>query len=461
MKTFLTFIFCSIITISYCQMPSFQSNNGIDSIIKIDDPFEKTTRIVEKNLTKDEVFLKLKSLKPNIIRDLDNFNDLVTKLNILKNQKIYGTLYSFNGLDKENDSIFYRNIYPIFKYNDVGKIMDYDEDFINENIPQLKLTVVEEEKINNIKKIDVSTYHLPFYRNKIKAMSSQIEQLEKRVLDANSGLELNEIDEIVEVIKVKKDSLQKYKKIVTRIEKSRPKPKRFFPSIRKGGKKITFNTLYSEIGSQNFYFVKNATFQFNDSGGVAESELVTSYLGPTRVTLGSIIANANQDTADDNEEQEIQSTDTEAFQRLIAGGGNLYLNFELPIFLYQKRSFLFYFNGTARFNLDVAEFSSDINTSTGNGSLKGNIYLSLSTDNNVMSFFGNASFGHYFGHKTFIEKLNIMDRESFSFGQVTAGLTVSNKFRIALTLNTFGNVDSLNSGKVIIGAQILSGLFEN
>ena len=151
---------------------------------------------------------------------------------------------------------------------------------------------------------------------------------------------------------------------------------------------------------------------------------------------------------------------TEAFQRLLEGGGNVFLNLELPLFFYQSDLCSFYWNAASRIGLEISEFSDEIDSSTGNGSLTSNFYASVSTDEREFTFFANINYGLYFGAEDFYNRLNIQDQNAFWFGKLTTGVTIQNRLRFSLTLNTFSSEENLRSGTIVIGAQILSGLFE-
>lgn len=232
-----------------------------------------------------------------------------------------------------------------------------------------------------------------------------------------------------------------------------------FPSFTK--KEKTFEFLYSKDNDKSFYFANNASLQVNNSGVIVQSELVSAYLGFTRVSFGTTVSNSNEE--DSEEENTTTPTDkTQAFQRLLTGGGNTYLKFELPLFLGmdQKNLFLAYLNASGRISLDISEFSNDVDTTTGNGSLNSNLYVSLATDENEFDFFFNVNYGYFFGHKDFYERLEIEDQKAFWFGELTAGVTIQQNLRFAVTFNTFSSEENLRSGNVLVGAQILSGIFE-
>lgn len=70
------------------------------------------------------------------------------------------------------------------------------------------------------------------------------------------------------------------------------------------------------------------------------------------------------------------------------------------------------------------------------------------------------NYGYFFGHKDFYDRLEILDQKAFGFGELTAGVTIKQNIRFAITFNTFSSEENLRSGTVLVGTQILSGVFE-
>ncbi len=305
----------------------------------------------------------------------------------------------------------------------------------------------EESYIDNI-----DTSHPHFYDYYVKRKEEAEKALRKFIEDSENEEDLDELKELYREIEEEEKLIKEYDEIISAIVN----PNWLLPTLNSSSKALTFDLLYSE-DTNKFNLVNSASFQINNNGGIVKSELVSAFLGPSRVSFGSMITNKSEDS--ESGDTETQTDQTEAFQRLLAGGGNVYLDFELPLLLAQGSHYLFYFSTSAHFGLEVAEFSGDIDKSTGNGNLNLNLYTSLSTDENEFAFFGNINYGLYFGPDDFYNRLNIIDEKPFWFGEITAGFTIQSNLRFALTFNTFGSEENLNSGNVLIGAQILSDIF--
>ena len=239
-------------------------------------------------------------------------------------------------------------------------------------------------------------------------------------------------------------------------------PEGFWPSWGKK-KEDFYYMLYSKDNGRDFYFVNNAALQVNDEANSVQSEITSAYMGPLRLSFGSLLSNSasGEEGEPDPEEPEVPVDDTEAFQRLLSGGGNIYLNMELPVWFMARGPWVGYINANAKGAADFSAISNDIDTSTANGSVGLNAYTSISTDENEFNFFGNVTYGMYIGGNEFYRALAIGDEKPFAFGQLTAGVTIFNKFRFSFTTNTFSSEENLRSGKLVFGIQVLSGFFEN
>ena len=317
------------------------------------------------------------------------------------------------------------------------------------------------------KMIKVDTIKLVYYDYYLK----QADTLEKEIVQRETQIKKeNKIEDITkedQIIQTKKQYLKKYKDAIKTIEKKHfVEETAFFPTIL-GNKQRAFEKVFSKNSERSLYLANNASLQLNRNGTILESELVSAYLGVFRVTFGSLVTNTNDDTENTEGEtddmmtdESVQTDNTEAFQRLLEGGGNAFLNLELPLFLYQSKRWFLYANTSGRVGLEISEFSDDIDTSTGNGNISGNLYTSISTDNKELTFFGYINYGVYFGADSFYERLEINNNNEFWFGKVTAGVTIQNRLRFSLTFNTFSSEKNLRSGNIVIGAQILPGLFD-
>ncbi|WP_431160130.1 hypothetical protein [Flagellimonas beolgyonensis] len=303
----------------------------------------------------------------------------------------------------------------------------------------------------------ISNFYYDYYNLQIRRLNSEINLLKG---DKN-GKNMDELMKLEQHIKKKNKFLEGYKEAIEKIEKNFKEPQAFLPTFQdEMDKELAFSRIYSKRQDKSIYLGNSAALQVNGTGAIIESELLSAYLSGLRVSFGSLITNTNEDDEMEQVDNDTPTTNTEAFQRLLAGGGNLYLGVELPLLFYQTNRFSFYTNISGRLNLEVSEFSDQIDSSSGNGNTRVNFYTSISTDNREFTFFSLFHYGLYFGSDEFYGNLSIEDDKEFAFGELTAGFTINNSIRIALTFNTISSEENLRSGRVVIGAQILSGLFE-
>ena len=322
--------------------------------------------------------------------------------------------------------------------------------------------------------------YYPYFKQKVKNIRDTISDIR----DTISALKKEKATSVIKRITWNK-KLRASKELRTQLKSQRNavaagvEAQVLFPTFIIKGRANTFNSIFSKENDASLYLANSASLQLNDNGGIVQSELLEAYLGPLRISLGTTITNAQSDdndqdsdaagntTSDDEmmepapvEESATPTDETQAFLRLLTGGGNTYLNIEFPMVFHKDERFFFYLNANAKLAAEIAELSGDVDTTTGNGSFSSNLYSSISTDNDEFNFFVDLNFGYYFGGSAFYERLDIQDDNGFTFGQFTAGVNILKSIQLSLTLNTFGSESNLNSGTILVGTKLLSDLFK-
>lgn len=329
-----------------------------------------------------------------------------------------------------------------------------------------------QEILNLLKRESVKA--IPFYKEYLKnRKKKQIEKL-KNLNEQKSKLEKEEtitnLRKLKEEISKEKQKLDDYTKLIKRINDETKQV--VFPTFNKVNRERIFGLLYTgNDRNSNFSFGNSASLQINNSGTIVETNLISSDLGPFRVSFGTLLTNATEDENDDenqsddgltpNTTEEDNITQTEAFQRLLSGGGNTFLNFELPVLFASGEFSSIYLNTSARVGLDIEEFGDDIETTSGNGNVNSNLYGSVSSKDKVFTFFGQINYGLYFGSKEFYQNLGVTSEKAFGFGRITVGFTINNFVRFGLTLNTLSSESNLRSGTIVVGSQVLAGFGNN
>lgn len=316
----------------------------------------------------------------------------------------------------------------------------------------------------------------------IKRNQFYYEYFEEKLAEAKTGLSLKEtrkktirdnfeeLNALEEEISENKAQLDKYKQIIRDLDNDRylqSKEDKWMPSFEPEKREDFFNSLYSKDPDKNNYLLNNVSAQLGRNSAAISSELLASYIKYVRVSFGTLITNADEDNETtetaSKAEGEIETDETNAFQRLLSsGGGNLYMNFELPIYYLQSSTSTLYFNSGARLGVVLDQFSNDVDTATGNGNLGFNFYGSLSTDDKKsFIFFLNSNFGGYGGGTDFYKQLNLSKNGIFAFGQATVGVDIARSIRVSYTIGTIGSDENLRSTRGVIGIQLLKGLFDN
>jgi hypothetical protein len=293
--------------------------------------------------------------------------------------------------------------------------------------------------------------------------------------------DINEIIKLSDAIKAERKTLKFANRSLLCAKKKHFWGDAFFPTSD-ATKGQAFEAIYDKDNEQSFYFGNEATLLFNTngSGATIETELASAYLGAFKITFGSLLSNqgtieTNNDSTEDgnmqntenaeentmeNTEQSMEEADeTAAFQRLISKGGNAYLEIVYPIHYYQSKRAFTYLSLGARAGVELQEFNTDVNTSNGVGSLFGNFYYSLSTDDNTFNFFTNINYGLYAGGNDFYQRLSVEDEKPFGFGNITAGVTIQSSVRFAVTFATLSSDRDLRSNSIMLSTQILSNIF--
>lgn len=179
------------------------------------------------------------------------------------------------------------------------------------------------------------------------------------------------------------------------------------------------------------------------------SELVSGTLAFFKVSLGAMLTrSSNSDSA--------KSQQAEAYQRLVSNGGNTVLNLEYPM-LYahtknNQANLIMTLN--AKGAADLPSFGTDTSKWAGSASFGLNVFGDISTKKNELTFFANLYIGGYFGTDVFRTNLGV-DKNDFSFGQLSAGLVFLNNFKLSFILTSFSSEALLRNRSVIAGGQVL------
>ncbi|MFD2941811.1 hypothetical protein [Flavobacterium notoginsengisoli] len=236
----------------------------------------------------------------------------------------------------------------------------------------------------------------------------------------------------------------------------------FFPSWKKVNRKKFFHDMYSNKTDKTI-LLNSFAMNANSDASAVQTEVITDNMWALRISFGSVLSISNSKSADTEqtpEDQTKKETEQEAFSRLINGGGNFYLDVILPVFTTNQNNgdqITFYGYANLRGAMDLEGFSSNVNTSTGNGTLGLNAYLGISSDNKKFNFFVQGNTNYTVGTTDFYNNLGLDNQKPFVNGKIIAGVTMLNQFRISAIVNAFGSDEKIRSSKVVVGVQVLPG----
>lgn len=361
---------------------------------------------------------------------------------------------------------------------------EYQKGIIDKEIKQLEIKKSSLSKKadsvskKNIESLDKKISSLISKKNKVGNSSDEalrykayydriISDKQDEIDDYNTALEdetleLADIDSIYNLIAIKKHEIEL--EIVKRDEKTSSLGKFpwLFPSWKKSNRKKFFHDMYSDKTDKTI-FLNSFSLNSNSNATAVQTEMVTDNMWAMRLSFGNVLSvSPDQENSDETpEEQKKDETEQEAFSRLINGGGNFYLDLTLPLVTTNQNNgdqITFYGYANLRGAMDVKGFSSNVDTSTGNGTFGLNIYSGISSDNKKFNFFLQANANYTVGTDIYYKNLGLYNEKPFVNGKIITGVTILNQFRFSAMVTAFGSDEKIRSNKVIVGIQILPGL---
>ena len=308
----------------------------------------------------------------------------------------------------------------------------------------------EIESLKEFRRLYFKEKYEEAYDNKIKKKEGDIDEINKKINEFIESGNIDEMDKLhKEVLNINHEIIElKYE------QKLRENDDRLLilPSSSKKFGAVFFKKFYYTDGTKTNY-LNSLALNYSDSGALAQSEVLADTFGPFRIALGTLVQ-SNTETPETEEEKEEQQEEDQ-LENIINGGGNFYIETILPGIIYSNESFAgyLYFNG--KFGLGLKGFSDSVDTSTFNSAFGVNAYVGGNTAEKKFNFFVNADLNYNIASETVYDNLNLKEKKPFVCGKLVAGMTFYGKFRLSATFNTFGSDDSLRSGKVIVGIQII------
>lgn len=161
------------------------------------------------------------------------------------------------------------------------------------------------------------------------------------------------------------------------------------------------------------------------------TDILTSYLGPGRLSLSTLVSN-NQPLMNDSDTLKIQKED--AIQRLIGGGGNLGLAYQIPLLSVNiGRNISWGSLMQPRIAMDIPALNATLDTTTIQYEFANQGFVNIYTSSTAISFFGGYKIAYIFGNQKY---KNLIDEDDFWYRQISFGITINETFRIVY--NDFG-----------------------
>ncbi|AXG74191.1 hypothetical protein DVK85_08045 [Flavobacterium arcticum] len=367
----------------------------------------------------------------------------ITLLLLLVYCAFYGQIPSVNPTFKGNKALNPFNLKTngasfIEKINDDS--ISNDEDLINQDTKGYTIA-------------DYS-YYIDSYTLTVDKYRDSISAYEKKRFEV--GKESATI--LTDSIKANRARLIALRAHISKLRKEKNKKIRLFPSWDQNNKMYFFQEFYDEDNIHTNY-LNNVSLLFDNT--TVQSELLSDYLGPFRLAFGTVI-NANSDKDDEATEEDSSEITKEEqqdeLQRIINGGGNFYLNAQLPVHAYTSTNFLEIISLNGRFSSDIEGVGSDVEATDVKYGVNASAYLALTTDQKKFGFFVNAEYGWISGTNNFRDDFGlqkVFDKPAF-WGKVVVGIMLNSKVTISITSKSISNYDSLLSDKVMVGIQLLN-----
>jgi hypothetical protein len=408
MKTLVTFLFLVLAGTVYAQIPSINETNKSTAAWKL--PFERI--VVRDTVIENRTFKQ---------------NELIS--------------------DGARDSISEKVMRAVTKEAIKKEDPDIDK-IMKEGLPLHQYSIYIDNYTKGIKEYDLQVKELKTEIGKKKKFTD-VQVLMDSITDYKQRIKLSRVF-VNDLVKKRNDSLG------------------WFPSSKTDFRDDFFSEYFNETGEHTNY-LNNLSIVFGSA--TVHSELVSDYLGPVRLTFGTVI-NTDSDSDDTDEADEAgepdgrvnadeadgESDEAESdLKRLVNGGGNFYLNGLFPVHSYKELSFSEMTSINGNLSSDIEGIGNDVKTTNLKGMLNVTTYLSMSSDNKKFNFFINADYGLVGGTDDFCDQFGLkgfFNKPAF-IGKATIGITLENMVRLTITTKTISNYDSLVTDKIMVGIQLL------
>ncbi len=318
---------------------------------------------------------------------------------------------------------------------------------------------IEAEPVFDINKITYNDYpaYLAFYRAREALCETKIDSLKSRQLRASTEYEMGKFTDSIQSFQ---KELESARNISIILQRNKNNAYGLFPSWNMEKRKAFFTQYYADAANDKTSFLNNFSYAFGSATVV--SELISDYLSAVRVSFGSVLSTeAEQDDTADRQAQANATTPAaeEDLKAVINGGGNFYLNFQLPVYSYTSPTFSAFVASNSNLSANLKGIGQDVDTNNVRVLTNLSTYLSLSSLNKRFNFFASLDYGWLTGSNNFLEQFGIRNSDFFTrppmLGKAIVGMTLENMVRIYVTTKSFSNYQSLVTANISVGIQLL------
>ncbi|MBT8232149.1 MAG: hypothetical protein HKO66_13030 [Saprospiraceae bacterium] len=314
----------------------------------------------------------------------------------------------------------------IEQLNDGTFIEKYDS-FLNK---QEEITIIG---INNIYEIQIDSLK-DVLKNLKLGDYKKVAKLTEEIFNLNVEKDKDINSEKVNFTKLK-DLVGFYKR--TDVEQ---KPKWFVNGPTQA--KVVYDSYSKETSSKS---LKNSLFTYNTDNSSASlyNEFFADYLWIGRISLGGLLGQTN--STDNKSDETI--TQENAIQRLLGGGGNVAINYAMPVMNWtSKMSYHnIFIHMQPSFNSDIPALGSNVDEFSFHGGLAMEGYLYFSSLKNEFNGYIRAKGAWALGNNAFASNLNFNEGEhSIWTSSISVGFTLAQKYKLIFTHNSESKNDELD-----------------
>ncbi|HEY0017672.1 MAG TPA: hypothetical protein VGC13_15275 [Longimicrobium sp.] len=219
-------------------------------------------------------------------------------------------------------------------------------------------------------------------------------------------------------------------------------------------------------GAEGITGLDQATVTAGDQTGAIYTDLVTTYFGPFRANVGTMVSSTGSAGENDDDDDNDVIDAREAIQRLVAGGGNVVLGVQLPVLRWYAPSangFDFVIAGLGRGATDVEALGAEPTSANTSFALALDGRVRIMSNDKQLQLFGYGKVEGIWGGESLFPAFEeeptttqtIDGPKNFQYGRVSIGAFLWNIVRVTYTTYPWCNAcgDTGLSGQATVTLQ--------